>query len=112
MTRIPKGITGLLGALLAAAACSALPPAAGVTDVTPTATAKVAPTGSCHARGSGLETLPDAACTPGGTNADVTQATIAVTICRRGWTASVRPPESYTEPLKRELMAAYGDSAP
>jgi hypothetical protein len=32
-----------------------------------------------------------------------------VTICRSGWTSTVRPPESYTEPLKFEQMAAYGE---
>jgi hypothetical protein len=66
--------------------------------------------GSCHARGSGLYVLPDPACTPGVSNPDVTQANLAQTICRRGWTATARPPESYTEPLKYHQMAAYGDT--
>lgn len=66
--------------------------------------------GSCHARGSGLYSLPDAACTPGATNPAVTQADIGRTICTSGWTATVRPPESYTEPLKYRQMAAYGDT--
>lgn len=39
----------------------------------------------------------------------MTQATLSSTICRPGgYTDSVRPPESYTEPLKYRLMAAYG----
>lgn len=54
--------------------------------------------------------LPDPACTPGATNPDVTQSSIDDTICRSGWTATVRPPESYTEPLKFRQMAAYGDA--
>jgi hypothetical protein len=33
----------------------------------------VAAPGTCHARGAGLEVLPDPVCTPGETNADVTQ---------------------------------------
>jgi hypothetical protein len=66
--------------------------------------------GSCHARGSGPYALPDPSCTPGATNPEVTQGNIYETICRSGWAASVRPPESYTEPLKYEQMAAYGDS--
>jgi hypothetical protein len=41
-------------------------------------------------------------------NPDVTPATLATTICMTGWTATVRPPTSYTEPLKRQMMAAYG----
>lgn len=46
--------------------------------------------------------------TPGATNPAVTQATIATTICKRGWTATVRPPLSYTEPLKKQQIAQYG----
>jgi hypothetical protein len=42
----------------------------------------------------------------------VTQATIARTICRSGWTSTVRPPESVTETEKRASMAAYGDLGP
>jgi hypothetical protein len=41
-------------------------------------------------------------------NPDVTQATIATTICVSGWTATVRPPSSYTSPLKVEQLAAFG----
>ena len=66
------------------------------------------PVGSCHARGSGLFVLPDARCTPGATNPAVTQATIARTICTSGWSESVRPPESVTEPQKRLALASYG----
>jgi hypothetical protein len=40
----------------------------------------------------------------------VTQATIRQTICRSGWTESVRPPESVTEPEKYASLAAYGDT--
>lgn len=67
--------------------------------------------GSCHARGHGLYSRPDPRCTPGTLNPAVTQATIGRTICRSGWTASVRPPESITEPEKYASMAAYGDRA-
>jgi len=42
---------------------------------------------------------------PGALNPDVTQATIGSTICVRGWTATVRPPVSYTEALKRRQMS-------
>jgi hypothetical protein len=64
---------------------------------------------SCHARGRGLFALPDARCTPGARDPRVTQADIAITICRRGYTRTVRPPESVTEPEKLASMAAYGD---
>jgi hypothetical protein len=38
-------------------------------------------------------------------NPDVTPATIRSTICVQGWTATVRPPASYTDDLKRKQMA-------
>lgn len=41
-------------------------------------------------------------------NPQVTQATIGSTICKRGWTATIRPPVSYTEPLKVRQMQAEG----
>ncbi|MFF7989747.1 hypothetical protein ACFZDG_08165 [Kitasatospora xanthocidica] len=52
--------------------------------------------------------LPDPYCTPGAYNPDVTQATIGRTICVSGWTATVRPPTSYTNPLKVQQIAQYG----
>jgi hypothetical protein len=67
------------------------------------------PPGSCRAIGSGLYSRPDPRCTPGALNPHVTQATIGRTICRYGWTSTVRPPESVTEPEKFASMAAYGD---
>lgn len=42
----------------------------------------------------------------------MTQATIGQTICQQGWTSTIRPPESVTEPEKTASMAAYGDSGP
>jgi hypothetical protein len=66
--------------------------------------------GSCHARGSGLFTLPDPECTPGAIDPGVTQATVQLTICRHGYTNALRPAEPITEPEKRASMAAYGDT--
>jgi hypothetical protein len=59
---------------------------------------------SCHAHGG----LPDRDCTPGVRDRRVTQANIRATICRSGYSATVRPPTSYTTPLKRKQIAAYG----
>jgi hypothetical protein len=56
--------------------------------------------------------VADAARTPGMLNAAVTQATIADTICRSGWTRTVRPPTDYTNDLKRKQMRAYGERGP
>ncbi|MFJ4189122.1 hypothetical protein [Kitasatospora sp. NPDC089509] len=52
--------------------------------------------------------LPDPSCTPGAYNPAVTQATIGQTICVSGWTATVRPPTSYTNALKTQQIAQYG----
>jgi len=67
------------------------------------------PPDSCHALGSGLYQLPDPRCTPGAVDPAVTQATIGATICRSGWTSTVRPAESVTEPEKLASLRAYGE---
>jgi hypothetical protein len=59
-----------------------------------------------------LYSLPDAACTPGAIDPAVTQGNLARTICRSGYSASVRPSESVTEPEKRGSLVAYGDHKP
>lgn len=51
---------------------------------------------------------PDPGLTPGALNPSVTQATIHSTICVSGWTATIRPPESFTNALKIEQIAQYG----
>jgi hypothetical protein len=48
--------------------------------------------------------------TPGVLNPDVTQANIRSTICRHGWTETIRPPTSYTNPLKAKQMRQYGET--
>jgi hypothetical protein len=50
--------------------------------------------------------------TPGVLNPAVTQATIAATICRRGWTSTVRPPVEYTNTLKVRGVRQYGLRGP
>lgn len=52
--------------------------------------------------------LPNPAVTPGATNPAVSQATIQATICKSGWTKTVRPPVSYTNKLKVQEMAQAG----
>ena len=47
--------------------------------------------------------------TPGVLNPDVTQANVRSTVCRRGWTSTIRPPISYTNALKRRQMRQYGE---
>ncbi len=50
---------------------------------------------------------PDPSLTPGALNPAVTPATIGSTVCRSGWTATVRPPVSYTNQLKVQQIRAY-----
>jgi hypothetical protein len=50
----------------------------------------------------------DLARTPGVANPDVTQQNIASTICKHGWTRTIRPPTDYTNALKLRQMRAYG----
>ena len=64
--------------------------------------------GWCHAKGSGRYSEPDPKCTPGALNPAVTRATIDQTICVSGWTGTVRPSTSVTEPEKLASMVAYG----
>ncbi|MDQ6723741.1 MAG: hypothetical protein M3Z01_05690 [Thermoproteota archaeon] len=52
--------------------------------------------------------LPDPQCTPGSINTSVTQDNIKNTICVSGFTKTIRPPVSYTSPLKTNLMHSYG----
>ena len=46
--------------------------------------------------------------TPGVVNPDVTQQNIATTICKHGWTRTIRPPTDYTNALKLKQMRDYG----
>jgi hypothetical protein len=56
--------------------------------------------------------LADPVRTPGVLNPAVTQANIHSTVCKRGWTATIRPPVEYTNALKREQMPLYGETGP
>jgi hypothetical protein len=54
--------------------------------------------------------LADPVRTPGVLNPDVSQANIRSTICRRGWTDTIRPPTSYTNALKARQMRRYRET--
>jgi hypothetical protein len=47
--------------------------------------------------------LPDAKCTPGSLLAGVSQKNIKSTICKKGWTSTIRPPESQTSHAKFDV---------
>jgi hypothetical protein len=51
---------------------------------------------------------PNPLLTPGAVNAAVDQANIRDTICEPGYSRSIRPPEDYTERLKRRGIRRYG----
>ncbi len=53
-------------------------------------------------------TLPRHDLTPGAIDPRVTPQNIGSTICRPGYSSSVRPPFKYTNAMKRRLMRAYG----
>ena len=58
----------------------------------------------CHING----VLPDADCTPGVVDPKVTQDNLFQTICKKGYTQTVRPPASYTNKLKVQQIIDYG----
>jgi len=79
-----------------AASSSLQPPTMPVVGaVTTTAATRPATVDACHHGGITYCVL----------NPAVTQSTIDQTICVSGWTATVRPPESNTESLKRKQIA-------
>ena len=66
-----------------------------------------------YVRRSGAPSIvADSVLTPGVLNAAVTQANVRSTICRRGWTRTVRPPTDYTNALKRKQMRVYHEHGP
>jgi hypothetical protein len=65
-------------------------------------------------RGSGSKGpyAADPVRTPGVLNPDVTQANIPTTICKHGWTRTIRPPTDYTNALKVKQMREYSVAGP
>jgi hypothetical protein len=67
----------------------------------------VVPPGQAGPRVGPSSLYPDPTLTPGATNPDITQATIAATICNPNWsTKTIRPPASYTNNLKQQQLGA------
>jgi len=62
-----------------------------------------------HRHGGAAAVLPRV---PGVANPNVTQADIRSTICRSGWTKTIRPPVGYTNDLKAKQMRLYGLHGP
>ena len=93
MNRRVALIVPLLAAALLAGSAGAIEL---VSDASPAASASV------------LSARPSRDITPGALNPDVTQDTVQDTICRRGWTASVRPSSTYTTDVKKRQIVLYG----
>src|SRR4051794_36420199 len=102
---------------------------AGATTTTTVATATTPPTTAPEPTGTQATTttttatttttttaptliLPIKSLTPGALNRAVRQRTIRRTICKSGWTATVRPSRSYTNALKRSQMPLYEETGP
>jgi hypothetical protein len=88
--------------LLAACGQAAVP--TPTTAAKPSASATISPasTDVCHQGGVTYCVL----------NPAVTQSDIDTTICRSGWTKTIRPPASYTGALKRQQIQAEGLTGP
>ncbi len=69
------------------------------------------PSGACHLGSVAGQPMPDEHCSPGSTNPAVTQDTMDETICKAGWTATVRPPVAFTDAIKAQSARAYSISA-
>lgn len=118
----PRSVVGLfVFVALALAGCSAgSMTATDVSSAAPPSTSSTMPSGSPSnsatainiGAGGGIvdpssgAILPNSTRTPGATNVDVTQANIDSTICVKGWTATIRPPATYTTDLKKQQLAA------
>src|SRR5881628_1022277 len=74
----------------------------------------VVPPGTPAPRVGASNLYPDPELTPGATNPNVTQANIQETICKSGWTGTIRPPTSFTNNLKAQQLQAtrYQDKMP
>jgi hypothetical protein len=55
--------------------------------------------------------LPNPAVTPGAVNPAVSESNIATTICRSGWTRTIRPRQAYTNELKHRQLGPGGSYA-
>ncbi len=83
------------------------PPLLSIPTATPTVASSTPPPHTptrCESKNG----LPDPICTPGVTDPRVTENNLEETICKKGYTATIRPPVEYTNKLKLAQMEAYG----
>lgn len=89
----------LLAGVLTLTACTS--PSLPVAGATPTVSGGVAT--------AGVDVCRDGKVVYCAINPAVSQGTIHSTICVSGWTSTIRPPVSYTEPLKKQMIALYAN---
>lgn len=102
---VALGIAGVMLSAAAGIAAADLEVGPGPTNYTEQP--QPAP-GSCHYRSAangGI--LPDPNCTPGAISPKVTQDNIYSTICRGGYSKSIRPPQAVTDAEKQANAESY-----
>ncbi len=70
--------------------------------------------GQCHVKAVDAASgkfLPDPTCTPGAVDPGVTQSNLAQTICRSGYSSSVRAPATETGKAKKVSLTQYGEQS-
>ncbi len=70
--------------------------------------------GQCHVKAVDAASgkfLPDPTCTPGAVDPGVTQSNLAQTICRSGYSSSVRAPAAETDKAKKVSLTQYGEQS-
>jgi hypothetical protein len=105
---LSAGTGGTASASAPASGTTPAAPGGGLTQVHDPGHVTGTLSGHCTYRDGGQ--LPDPRCTPGSIDPAVTQANISSTICRSGYTKTVRPPASETDRFKFDVAyPAYGD---
>jgi len=70
--------------------------------------------GQCHVKAVDAASgkfLPDPTCTPGAVDPGVTQSNLPQTICRNGYSSSVRAPAAETDKAKTVSLTQYGEQS-
>ncbi len=70
--------------------------------------------GQCHVKAvdaAAGKVLPDPTCTPGAVDPGVTQSNLPQTICRSGYSSSVRAPVTETDKAKKVSLTQYGEQS-
>ena len=70
--------------------------------------------GQCHVKAvdaASGKVLPDPICTPGAVDPGVTQSNLPQTICRNGYSSSVRAPAAETDKAKQGSLRQYGEQS-